>query len=197
MARVRDNRQKHEGANPIQARLISRFHAEVVRLAEQANPSSLLDVGCGEGYVLAALEQAGVRAQLAGVDRSPTAIAEARTRLGGEIELRVADARTLVEARGQHDLVMMIEVLEHLDDPDAMLRELEQLTSRFVLLSVPWEPYFRMANLLRLRNVTALGNHPEHVNNWGRRGFQQFVESRFGVRERVTAFPWTLVLAER
>lgn len=194
--RAHGNRQKHESTNPIQRRLIGEFHRHVVRAVEQVNPSSILEVGCGEGFVLSALVDAGVTADLTGIDLSESAIADARERVGGRADVRVGDARDLAESDTTYDLVMMLEVLEHLDDPASMLPVLEHLSDRAVLLSVPHEPWFRGLNLLRLKNVRRWGNDPEHVNHWGRASFRRFVDGRLDVVDVTTSFPWTLVLAE-
>jgi hypothetical protein len=66
-----------------------------------------------------------------------------------------------------------------------------------VVVSVPWEPYFRGLNFLRGKHVLALGNDPEHVNHWGRAAFLRFVGERFDVREAPLVFPWTLVGSTR
>lgn len=197
MARTHGNRQKHESANPVQAWLIRRFHRQVVGLVRQVDAGSVLEVGCGEGYVLRALQEAGAGGRLAGVDRSAVAIAEARARLGDEVDLEVGDALTIGPAARRPDLVLMIEVLEHLEDPDAMLDRLGALTGRSVLLSVPWEPWFRLSNLARLKNVSRWGDDPEHVNHWTGRGFRRFVGRRLRVQAVRHPFPWTLVLAGR
>jgi len=195
MPRTHGNRQKHESANPVQARLIAGFHRCIVDLVRDVGPRSVLDVGCGEGYVLQALRDGGIGAALGGIDRSPDAIEEARARLGPGVDLQVGDVTDLVPGEDGHDLVMMLEVLEHLEDPGAMLAVLGGLSRSAVLVSVPWEPWFRAANLARLKNVRALGNDPEHIQHWTRRGFVREVARHLTVRRTVTAFPWTVVLA--
>src|SRR5260370_4593459 len=64
------------------------------------------------------------------------------------------------------DAVTCLEVLEHLDDPAAAVRELARVARRAVLVSVPFAPYFRIGNLLRGKYLGRLGNHPEHVQHW-------------------------------
>ena len=197
MAQRYGNKQKHESNNPIQRALIHHFKAQAVRLVQGIAPRTILEVGCGEGYMLDALSRGGIQASLHGVDFSEPAIEDARQRLGARAELEARDGRELADDGRTFDLVMMLEVLEHIPQPEQMLPILERLTRRHLLLSVPWEPMFRGLNLARGKHVTAWGNDPEHVNHWGRRGFFRFVEQRFTIREAPLVAPWTMVLAER
>lgn len=190
------NRQKHESRNPVQRALIRRFHGQVARMVKRAQPRRVLDVGCGEGYTLRALVDAGVRSELHGIDLRAQAIAAARERLGEAANLRVMDARHLETLGQSFDLVMMLEVLEHLEDPEAMLSTLSRLSSRHVLLSVPHEPLFRGLNFARGKNLRRLGNDPEHIQHWGRRQFLEWVSTRFRILDAPVTPPWTLVLAE-
>lgn len=196
MASRHGNRQKHESSNPIQRALIDRFKREAIRLIRRVDPSTILEVGCGEGYMLDAVANAGLEVDLHGVDISSPAIADARARLGDRATLEVRDARELAEHGDTFDLVMMLEVLEHIEGPEQMLPILERLAARHLLLSVPWEPFFRGLNLLRGKNVSRWGNDPEHVNHWSRTGFFDFVGQRFHILETPQVFPWTMVLAE-
>lgn len=191
------NKQKHESRNPIQRALIGNFKRQALSLVERAGPASILEVGCGEGYMLDALSLGGVTATLTGVDFSAEAIADARQRLGARAQFEQRDARELADDGRQFDMVMMLEVLEHIPDPAQMLPILERLTRRYLLLSVPWEPMFRGLNMMRGKHVSAWGNDPEHVNHWGRRGFFRFVEQRFSIIASPVVAPWTMVLAER
>jgi SAM-dependent methyltransferase len=197
MQAVSSNKQKHENSNPIQRMLIGRFKAQTTELVRKVAPQTLLEVGCGEGYMLDVLAEADLGTELLGIDISTTAIDDARQRLGDRVDLEVQDARKLAADGRKFDLVMMLEVLEHIEDPAQMLPILDQLTHRYLLLSVPWEPFFRGLNFMRGKHWATWGNLPEHVNRWGRAEFLAFVEQRFRVLETPMVFPWTMVLAER
>lgn len=189
------NQKKHESRNPIQRALIANFHAQVLTMVERVRPSSILELGCGEGYVLDALASGGVTAELCGVELDDRAVELARRRLGDRATIEHRDARELAADGRRFDLVMMLEVLEHIHEPERMLPILESLSRGWLLLSVPHEPLFRGLNLMRGKNLRRLGNDPDHVNLWTRAGFLRFIAERFDVVTTPRAFPWTMVLA--
>lgn len=194
--RTSGNLQKHETGNPLQRYFIDRFHAEVTRLLDTVQPDAVLDLGCGEGFVLEALVEAGFDAELVGIDNSADAVAHARERVASSAEILCEDVRELSDLPRDFDVVMMLEVLEHLDDPDGTLQLLGSLTTGHVLLSVPREPFFRGLNMLRLKNLRRLGSDPEHVQHWTQSGFERLVGRHFSIVGRGRAFPWNLLLVE-
>ncbi len=191
------NQKKHESTNPIQRRLIDNFHAQAVRMVGLADPSSILELGCGEGYVLEALHSGGVRAELHGVELDGKAVAKAQARLGTHADVQKQDARKLAADGRSFDMVMMLEVLEHIPEPEQMLPIIESLSNEWLLLSVPWEPVFCALNFMRGKNLRRWGNDEDHVNHWTRRGFAQFIGAHFEIVERPGAFPWTMILARK
>ena len=60
---------------------------------------------------------------------------------------------------GTFDLVLAIEVLEHVPDPAAALAELARVARRDLIVSVPREPIWRVANLARGKYVGAPGQY--------------------------------------
>jgi SAM-dependent methyltransferase len=100
---------------------------------QQGRPHErLLDVGCGAGYFLDAARIAGW--QVAGVELSESASQVARSLLGLDVFTgALADAAF---PDGAFDLVTMFEVLEHMRDPGAALREANRVLRQGGLLAI-------------------------------------------------------------
>ena len=69
-----------------------------------------------------------------------------------------------------YDLVIACEVLEHLEEPEIALSELFRISNKYVLISVPNEPFWRIANFARGKYLNRLGNTPGHINHWSKNG---------------------------
>jgi 2-polyprenyl-3-methyl-5-hydroxy-6-metoxy-1,4-benzoquinol methylase len=98
-------------------------------------PRTVLDVGCGIGLNGAAARRTG--AAVTGIETDPRALAEARKRLDEVLEVDITDAAAVRAALGpaegeaprkgegpgrRFDLVLLADVLEHVVDPQAVLR---------------------------------------------------------------------------
>jgi len=191
------NLQKHLNPNPLQRYLLRRFHRRVVELVRQTQPSCLLDAGCGQGFTLRALQQAGLNIPTTGADLDGESLAWGRSHGLTRSPLVMADVLRLPFADGSFDLVLCLEVLEHLADPGRGLSELLRLTRRYVLVSVPHEPWFRLANLLRGKHVAALGNDPEHVQQFSAAALRRLVAAQAELLWHGTSFPWQIALLAR
>jgi SAM-dependent methyltransferase len=188
------NLQKHLNPNPVQRWLLRRFHRRVVDVVRQAGAAGLLDAGCGEGFTLRQLEDAGLAVLLVGADIDRAALAWSRDDRVISAPLAAADMYHLSFAEGSFDLVLSLEVLEHLPVPAAGLAELLRVSRRYVLVSVPHEPWFRGANLLRGKHLAALGNDPGHLHRFDRSAFRRLAAAQADVILHCTAFPWQLAL---
>jgi SAM-dependent methyltransferase len=82
---------------------------------EGRSDPALLDVGCGYGHLLARFQD---RYELFGVELSDHAAADARRRLPRAHVVR-ADLQEGLPFRGRFDVVLAINVVEHLADPRA------------------------------------------------------------------------------
>jgi hypothetical protein len=95
------------------------------------------------------------------------------------------------------DLVTCIEVLEHLPGVAPAVAELARVSGDRCVMSVPWEPWFRLGNLGRGKNLRRLGNDPEHVQWFTPRRLRRALEASFGDVRVVRAFPWLVAEARR
>jgi SAM-dependent methyltransferase len=109
----------------------------VQELAPRA--ARVVEVGCGDGALLAELSQRGYGEALAGFDISEAAIDLARARSIPHVErLDVFDGAKLPAPDGSFDLGLLSHVLEHVPDPAPLLRETARVAST-VLVEVPLE----------------------------------------------------------
>jgi 2-polyprenyl-3-methyl-5-hydroxy-6-metoxy-1,4-benzoquinol methylase len=190
------NLQKHLNPNPVQRYLLRRFHRRMAFLLKATGARRILDAGCGEGFVVSYLLQETDGLTITGIDCSLEAIEMARQMVPGVL-FDAGDLREMPYSDGSFDLVMCLEVLEHLPDPHKGLRELRRVTSAHCLVSVPHEPFFRATNFLRGRHVPAWGRDPEHLQHWTARQFRRLVEQYFEVERFVYSFPWVIVLGRK
>ena len=185
---------KYESRNPIVRRLVAGFERSLRSLLAPIGPvRTVLEVGCGEGYVTAMLASALPEARLLATDVSPEIVEIARRQQPG-IEFEVCSIYD-VAALGTWDLVVACEVFEHLDDPQRALDAMAAAARGHVLVSVPREPLWRILNVARGSYWQALGNTHGHLQHWGRRSLSAFLATRFDVVATRTPLPWTQVLA--
>jgi SAM-dependent methyltransferase len=192
------NYRKHTAANPLQRALIERFHRKIVAEVVALSPQTFLDAGCGEGFVARRIINAVPDVVLTGCDVSGLALEiaasanpKARFVAGSVIDLPFSDR--------SFDVVGCFEVLEHLpgDLPRRALSELARVARQGVVLSVPHEPLFSLANAVRGKNldVRPRGSDPDHKQFWSRSAFGALVSEQFDVRRLVGSFPWTICVA--
>jgi SAM-dependent methyltransferase len=181
---------KEATKNPIERRMVDGFGAALQR-SLPASARRILEVGCGEGRQLTAIGSRFPGADLIGLDLPDVELEEAWD--GVESSMVQASALTLPFTDRSFDLVMAIEVLEHLPDPEQAMREIARVASDAVVLSVPWEPVWRLGNLARGRYVGALGNTPGHIQHFTRRGFARMVGRYLNVEQVLRPVPWTMI----
>lgn len=191
------NFQKNTSKNPLQKFLLNNFYSSLISFANKLEPNSILDVGCGEGFTLNKLHNEHFCDKLEGIDNSDEAIKIGK-KLFPDIKLNKADIYKLPYNKDSFDLVISTEVLEHLENPEKALSEILRVAKKYVLLSVPNEPFFMLSNFLRGKNFKAFGNDPGHINHWTVFSFIKFLKAKkIEVKKMKLPFPWILVLIEK
>lgn len=191
-----DNYRKHKSSSKLQQRLLDNFNKNLVREVKSLKPITILDVGCGEGFTLERLRKAKIGKHLEGVDYLDLAI-----KLGKKehpkLILKKGSIYDLKYKANSFDVVICSEVLEHVDDPQKGLEELVRVSKKYVVLSVPNEPFFMLGNLVRGKNVSRLGNDIEHINHWTFWQFKKFVGNKLKIKKVMYPVPWTFIIGEK
>jgi SAM-dependent methyltransferase len=187
---------KYGSTNPVVRRLMARFEGTLDELFTQADPQSLLDVGCGEGVLTHKWAQRlGDERRVVGIDLDDPALhAEWAKRTAPNLEYRVMKAENLPFADGEFDAATAIEVLEHVPDAEHTVAEMARVAKRWLLVSVPREPLWRGLNMARGAYWKDLGNTPGHVNHWSKRSFVALLSRHGEVVQARSPFPWTMLL---
>lgn len=123
----------------------------------------LLDAGCGSGAMLAHMRHFG---SVTGVDVNPAAVEYALDRGAGPV--RTASIEQMPFADHEFDLLICLDVLEHVADDRRALAELRRVSSpgSFLIATVPaypalWSPHDVAAGHLRRYRAGELGARAE------------------------------------
>ncbi len=118
-------------------RLITRLLARYFPSAE-----ALMELGCGNGFVLSAIEKLKPWRRLVGSELHPSGLAVARKRLKDAAEFVQLDARS-IPASDAFDVIGAFDVLEHIDEDTAVLAAMYRAvrSGGGLILTVPQHPW--------------------------------------------------------
>lgn len=184
---------KYATTNPIERRMMSGFFDAFDRMLDGVRPDLIVEVGAGEGRVTERLVDRFPGADVVGLDLPDDELAGEWAALG--VPMFFGDATRLPFADRAVDVVIGLEVLEHVPGPRAALAEIARVCRQAAILSVPREPIWRAGNMARGRYLRDLGNTPGHVNHWSARSFADFVATELDVDDIARPLPWTMVRA--
>jgi len=188
---------KHTSKNPLQKFLINNFFSTLISLIKPLSIESILDAGAGEGFTMNKLKENSIGKRIEGIECSREAISFGK-KLFPDLMLREGNLHELPYKDSSFDLVVCTEVLEHLKEPEKALKEILRVSKKYLIISVPNEPFFMLSNFLRGKNISRLGNDPEHINHWGLFGLKNFLEKNgLKIKKVKLPFPWTVALGEK
>jgi SAM-dependent methyltransferase len=134
--------------------------AHVLELVAQAGlpTDRVVEIGCGDGALLAELSARGFGGELAGFDISEAAVGLARDRSIPRVRrLEVFDGERLPAADGSFDLGVLSHVLEHVPEPLRLLREAARVCAALIV-EVPLERNASGARAGRRASSEAIGH---------------------------------------
>lgn len=189
------NIQKNISNNPILKHIMSVFYYDVIDLAKLTNPHSILDIGCGEGYATIRYAQCFPTTPILAMDIDLERIHYA-IKHNHQENIRYVDGDLF---RCPHDLqrfdlVICNEVLEHVTDAKDALNILVSHSQKNVLITVPNEPWFQLANFIRGKYWATLGNVPGHIHHWSRTALEELLTPYGTIQELRTSTFWNIAL---
>ncbi|MGA9859648.1 MAG: class I SAM-dependent methyltransferase [Solirubrobacteraceae bacterium] len=143
---------------------------QLLARAGRRAPGAVLEVGCGDGAVLAELGRRGLGPDLVGVEVSSSAAELAASR--PEIDrVQTFDGVRLPFADASFELVLATHVLEHVEDPLGLLREMRRVASALVFVEVPLETNLAAQRPAAIARSVAAG----HVQRFRRADVRQLL----------------------
>lgn len=153
----------------------------------------ILDIGCGEGFVLRYLEDHHPSMNLTAIDLDRRRV-NITKRLSPDLKAIEGNVYHLPFSGSSFDIVLANEILEHLDHPERALVQIKRVSKKYIIISVPHEPLFSIGNLIRGAYWPRMGKTPEHVNFWSRKGIVNLLKMYFEVMDVRSCIPWTFVV---
>jgi SAM-dependent methyltransferase len=165
------------------------------QIGRLAPSGRLLDVGCGHGLLLDEARKLGYQTE--GLELSEDAAAYARDRLGLTVQ-----SKTLAALEGRYNVIVLADVIEHLDDPvEAIDRCARLLEPGGVLCLVTPDPGSRTA---QIAGAGWWGYLPAHTYLLPRKTLRELLQRRgldvvadVGLVRTFTLRYWMAGLAER
>ena len=189
---------KYGSKNPLTRKIMKGYFDSLDSLLDMVKPEvgSALEAGCGEGEVTVHVwEYFDKKLDLEAFDISEKVISEASQKTPG---IKFSVGNIYEENRGKHDLVLCCEVLEHMDRPKDVIKKLLEQTDKYLIISVPREPIWRILNMCRGKYLKDLGNTPGHVQHWSKGAIQRlFGGFDCNIIKVKSPLPWTMMLIEK
>jgi len=172
---------------------VNKYKNAFINIISKLEMKSVLEIGSGEGFILNYLLN----------NKNINLI------IGSDIELEYVNLYSNIyfNIRGVlcigeqlpfcdkiFDLVLLCEVLEHVNQPIKVIKEATRVSKDKILLTIPYEPFWRIMNLLRFKYISSFGNTPGHINHWSYRSIKLFLEEYMTIEVIQIVFPWIFIL---
>jgi ubiquinone/menaquinone biosynthesis C-methylase UbiE len=197
-----DARKKYYSANPLKNRLLLNFIKRIFETIGEPGHGArtMLEIGCGDGIAGYLIKKKFKDIDYLGADIKKLDLMIASQILKGE-KLVLLDGRKLPFKENGFEVVICLEVLEHVPDWEGLLKESLRVAKNQVIFSVPLYPYYQLSNFVFGKNLKRFGEHPDHINQFRINQLKSRVDRLLGSLEGkpkikefslVTSFPWCI-----
>jgi ubiquinone/menaquinone biosynthesis C-methylase UbiE len=125
---------QYSGSEAEWRRLGAKYKAlNIVALAKDLDAQKVCEVGCGEGSILQWLSDFNFASQFYGIDISQSGIERtSEKKIKNIVELKVFDGYTIPYSDKFFDLVVCSHVIEHVEHPRILLKEIQRISKKQV-----------------------------------------------------------------
>lgn len=153
---------------------------------------SVLDVGCGEGYWLEYMSKRVPKVEGAGIELAANRAERARNRLP-HFNIIQGSATELPFPDNSFDLVTCLEVLEHVPDWHAVMKELIRVSRKTVLVTVPYRQAVSYEICVHCHKQTPKAGH---LHSFDEKSFADLL-TKYPLRFRPIVLLWSNDLVRR
>ena len=187
---------KHQSNNILVKYLMKKFHEKLFFLIKKTKSESLLDVGCGEGYTTRLIKRKFPELIINGSELESEPLEKAGIN-NPDIKFNQESIYNLKRKDASFDLVMASEVLEHLEEPHKAIEECKRVSKNYCIFTVPYEPWWRVANVIRLAYLSEWGNTPGHIQHWNKIKFRKMLNKHFRTVKIHNSLLWNLAICRK
>jgi len=189
--------EEYKNKNPLIQILLDNFFKKIEKIVSfLGNNLKILEVGCGAGESSRRIA-AMLNTQHFEVSEFDERYVKKLKEINFPFRITQESVYALKRDGNEFDCVLLLEVLEHLDNVHLALMELFRVSRKYVVISIPNDPLWRILNMMRFKYLKYFGNTPGHINHWSKRGFKRLISKYGKVLEIYTPVPWIVVLAEK
>jgi len=190
-----DSNDGYEVDNPLKSKRISEFTLNLLKNLKQ-NSLKLLEIGCGYGMLLKELQKE--IDHLFATDLSESAIEYIKVQ-NNEIMSKVNDIQISLPFNQKFDVILAIDVLEHLEDIDAGLTNIKKMMHSQTSLIIEI-PLFTGSMYNKLLWKLIFGKNPTYIVNVSYKQFEKIMfahELRNNYRGTVLELPGITKITKR
>lgn len=150
-----------------------RLHQALEAVTSLPKGSRVLEIGCGAGQFIRGIQVHRPDLELLGCDISEEALRIARQDSGGMVSYELNQGSVLPYTDGSVDAVLIFDVLEHVEDVEKLLIEINRILKpggifySFVPCEGDWLSWWQFLDRLKLKNDLTR-KHAGHINYFSR-----------------------------